>query len=169
MPDRVFPFFALLDDVIRTRHCDRDLRINTVNEGAVSKNNRNFADIKKYMEKRLVFTTTTEIVRVLPATVVYITADGNYSAITMADGEQFVLTLQLGQIEKRISEMLDKNDNRFIRIGKSLIVNRDFIVFINPARQKMSLSDCRTFRHEVSASKEALKALKDFLEKDNTR
>lgn len=121
------------------------------------------------MEKRLVFTTTTEIVRVLPATVVYITADGNYSAITMADGEQFVLTLQLGQIEKRISEMLDKNDNRFIRIGKSLIVNRDFIVFINPARQKMSLSDCRTFRHEVSASKEALKALKDFLEKDNTR
>lgn len=104
-----------------------------------------------------------------PDTVVYITADGNYSAMTLIDGEQFVLTLQLGQIERRIAENLDSDDNRFIRIGKSLIVNREFIVFINPVRQKMVLSDCRTFRHEVSASKEALKALKELLEKEATR
>ena len=65
--------------------------------------------------------------------------------------------------------MLDSDDNRFIRIGKSLIVNREFIAFINPVRQKMILSDCRTFRHEVSASKEALKALKELLEKEATR
>ena len=106
------------------------------------------------------------MVRVPTESVVYITADGNYSAITTADGEDFVVTLQLGQIERRIAEMLDGNDNRFIRIGKSLIVNRDFIAFINPTRQKVILSDCRTFRREVSASKEALKALKDLLEKE---
>lgn len=98
--------------------------------------------------------------------VVYIAADGNYSAITMADGESFVLTMQLGQMERRIAETLDIDDNRFIRIGKSLIVNRDFIAFINPPRQKMILSDCRNFRHEVSASKEALKSLKELLEKE---
>lgn len=102
-------------------------------------------------------------------TVVYITADGNYSVITLADGESFVLTMQLGQIERRIAEMLESDDNRFIRIGKSLIVNRDFIAYINPVRQKMKLSDCRTFHHEVSASREALKALKDLLEKEATR
>ncbi|MBD5246234.1 MAG: LytTR family transcriptional regulator [Barnesiella sp.] len=118
------------------------------------------------MNKRLIFTTSTEIVRVPPETVVYIAADGNYSALTMADGENFVLTLQLGQIERRLAEMLDKDDHRFIRIGKSLIVNRDFIAFIHPVRQKMILSDCRSFRHEVSASKEALKALKELLECD---
>lgn len=122
----------------------------------------------KLMNKRLVFTTTTEIVRVPADTVVYITADGNYSAITLADGENFVLTLQLGQIERRVAEMLDKDDHRFIRIGKSLIVNRDFIAFIHPVRQKMILSDCRNFRHEVSASKDALKALKELLEKEGT-
>lgn len=120
----------------------------------------------KLMNKRLIFTTSTEIVRVPPETVVYIAADGNYSALTMADGENFVLTLQLGQIERRLAEMLDKDDHRFIRIGKSLIVNRDFIAFIHPVRQKMILSDCRSFRHEVSASKEALKALKELLECD---
>lgn len=120
------------------------------------------------MNKRLIFTTTTEIVRVPADSVVFITADGNYSAITLADGENFVLTLQLGQIERRIAEMLDKDDHRFIRIGKSLIVNRDFIAFIHPIRQKMILSDCRNFRHEVSASKDALKALKELLEKEKT-
>lgn len=121
------------------------------------------------MNKRLVFTTSTEILRVPAEAVVFITADGNYSAINMADGGCFVLTLQLGQIERRIADMLDSNDNRFIRIGKSLIVNRDFIAFINPPRQKMVLSDCRTFRHEVSASKEALKALKELIEKEAQR
>ena len=116
------------------------------------------------MKRRLVFHTSTEIVRVLPDSVAYITADGNYSVITMADGGTFVLTLQLGQIERRIAEMLESNDNRFIRIGKSLIVNRDYIAFINPVRQEMILSDGRTFRHEATASKEALKALKELLE-----
>lgn len=120
------------------------------------------------MNKRLKFTTTTEIVRIPADSVVFITADGNYSAITMADGEKFILTLQLGQIERRIAEMLDNDDHRFIRIGKSLIVNREFIAFIHPVRQKMILSDCRTFRHEVSASKDALKALKELLEKEDT-
>lgn len=118
------------------------------------------------MNTRLVFTTSTEIVRVPSDTVVYVTAAGNYSTITMADGGNFVLTMQLGQIERRVAELLESNDNRFIRIGKSLIVNRDYIAFINPPRQKMVLSDCRTFRHEVSASKEALKALKDLMEKE---
>ncbi|MDE6574021.1 MAG: LytTR family transcriptional regulator [Muribaculaceae bacterium] len=121
------------------------------------------------MDKRLVFTTSTEIVRVPSDTVVYITADGNYSVMTLAGGVSYVLTMQLGQVERRLSEMLDNDDNRFIRIGKSLIVNRDFIAFINPSRQKMILSDCRTFHHEVSASKEALRALKELLEKETAR
>ena len=115
---------------------------------------------------RLVFATSTEVLRVRADAVVFVSADGNYSALTTADGEDFVLTMQLGQIEKRLAEMLDGNDNRFIRIGKSLIVNREYITFINPSRQKLLLSDCRTFRREVSASKDALKALKDHVEKE---
>lgn len=117
------------------------------------------------MRKDLLFFTSTELLRVPSDAVVFITADGNYSAINMADGSDYVLTLQLGQIEKRIAEMVDNGDNRFIRIGKSLIVNREFITFINPSRQKLTLSDGCTFRHEVSASREALKALKELIEK----
>lgn len=119
------------------------------------------------MDNRLIFSTSLELIRIPAEAVVCITADGNYSSISMADGENFVLTMQLGQIERRISETLNEDDHRFIRIGKSLIVNRNYIAFINPARQKLILSDCRTFRRELSASKEALKALKDLLERDS--
>ena len=119
------------------------------------------------MSKNLLFSTSTELIRVPVESVVFISADGNYSSIRMADGGEYVLTLQLGQMEKKISEMVEDNDNRFIRIGKSLIVNRDFITFINPARQKMVLSDCRSFRHELSASRDALKALKDLIERQD--
>lgn len=121
------------------------------------------------MRKDLLFFTSTELIRVKADAVVFITADGNYSAITMADGSDYVLTLQLGQIEKRISEMVEEGDNRFIRIGKSLIINREFITFINPSRQKLTLSDCRTFRHNVSASREALKSLKELIEKETDK
>ncbi len=121
------------------------------------------------MKRRLVFASHTEILRLPAESLVYVMADGNYSAITMADRERYVVTLQLGQIERIIAENLETADNRFIRIGKSLIVNRDFIVSINIQRQKMILSDCRSFRHEVTASKEALNAMKELLEKEETQ
>lgn len=118
------------------------------------------------MDKHLLFTTSTELVRVPSEAIVYFRADGNYSAIIMADGGEHVLTLQLGQIERRIEQLLDDGDHRFIRIGKSLIINKDYISFVNVTKQKLILSDCRIFRHEVSASKEALKALKEYVEKE---
>lgn len=121
------------------------------------------------MNTILLFSSSSELIRVFAEAVVFITADGNYSAITNADGSKYVLTMQLGQIERRIAENVDSDDNRFIRIGKSLIVNRDFITFINPSRQKLILSDCRTFRHEVSASREALRALKEYIEKEDSK
>lgn len=120
------------------------------------------------MAGNLLFSTTAELIRVPPGSIVYISANGNYSSIKLANGEEFVLTLQLGQMEKRISSMVTPDDNRFIRIGKSLIVNHDFLIFINPARQKLVLSDCRSFRYELSASREALKALKEFIEQEES-
>ena len=121
------------------------------------------------MSKNLIFTTSTELIRVPAESVVFISADGNYSSIKMVDGGEYVLTLQLGQMEKRISEMVEQDDNRFVRIGKSLIVNHEYITFINPTRQKMILSDGKSFRYELTASKEALKALKDFVEKESMK
>lgn len=111
----------------------------------------------------LVFSTTTEYLRIPPEALVYVEAAGNYSTLHTADGNTYTLTMQLGQVERRIGDA-SPGESTFIRIGKSLIVNRDYIMFINPARQRMLLSDCRTFRHEAVASREALRALKDLLD-----
>lgn len=118
------------------------------------------------MSKIFTFTNSSELVRVPSDAIVYIAASGNYSSIKVADGCEYLLTLQLGQMERRIAEMSGPDDKRFVRIGKSLIVNREYIVFINPNRQKIVLSDCRMFHHELSASRDALKALKEYLERE---
>ena len=117
------------------------------------------------MGRKLLFCTNTELLRVDSDAMVYVKADGNYSSIIMADGAEYVITMQIGQIEKRIEDVVEK-ENQFIRIGRSLIINSEFTTLINPARSKVVLSDCKTFHHELSAPKEALKALKDYLEKE---
>lgn len=118
------------------------------------------------MEKYLYFTTSSELIRIPASSAVCVTADGNYSTITTADGSDYIMTMQLGQVERRIAECLNEGDGRFIRIGKSLIINREFISHLNIGKQRIVLSDCRSFRRDVSASKEALKALKDLIEKE---
>lgn len=120
------------------------------------------------MVHKLLFVTSTELLSVLPEALVFVSAYGNYSTIHMADGSDYVLTMQLGQIEKLIAQTPASGCDRFVRIGKSLIVNRDFIISINIPKQKLGLSDGRTFHHEVTASKEALKALKELIIKETT-
>lgn len=121
------------------------------------------------MFEYLFFNTSTEFLRLPPDSIVYITADGNYSEITTADGGKYLVTLQLGDIERQISNTHRRYDNMFIRIGRSLIVNRSYITRISPGRQKIVLSDCREFCYEVTASREALKELKECFEREVRR
>ena len=65
-----------------------------------------------------------------------------------------------------IREQLGTDGNLFIRIGRGLIINRNYIYYINIQSQKLILSDNSRFTHTVSASKEALKQLKDMIEKE---
>ena len=119
------------------------------------------------MKTHLTISTANEIVRILPDSIVCITSDGNYSNLIQADNVIRMVTCQLGQIENMIHEQrIETERSRFIRIGKSLIVNSRYIYYINVTKQKLILSDARTFTHDVSASREALKQLKEYLEKE---
>jgi len=55
--------------------------------------------------------------------------------------------------------------SNFIRIGRSLIININHVYHINISRQQLLLKD-RDNTYTLSASKEALKALKEFIEKN---
>lgn len=117
------------------------------------------------MKRQLIISTANDLVCIAPDRIVYILSDGNYSTLVQADNEVRMLSFQLGQIEKMISSQLGSDGNVFIRIGKSLIINRSYIYYINIPKQKLILSDVATFNHTVTASKEALKQLKEHLEK----
>lgn len=118
------------------------------------------------MGRFLVFSTGLDLVRVASDKVVYISSDGNYSTLVTADGELRLLSFQLGQIEQIMGKQLGQIGNCFIRIGKSLIINRSYIYYIHVNHQKLILSDSVTFSHTLSASKEALKQLKDLIERE---
>ena len=118
------------------------------------------------MKKFLIISTSNDLVRIAPERVVYISSDGNYSTLVQADGEMRMLSFQLGQLERLIVSQLGSEGDTFIRIGKSLIINRSYIYYINVAKQRLVLSDIATVNHSVSASREALKQLKELLEKE---
>lgn len=116
--------------------------------------------------KFLIISTATDLVRVAPDKIVFISSDGNYCNLVQADNETRLLTFQLGQIETMIQEQLGADKKQFVRIGRGLIINRNYIYYINIQSQKLILSDNDRFTHTVSASKDALKQLRELIEKE---
>ena len=114
----------------------------------------------------MIISTSVDLVRAASDEIVFISSDGNYSSFVFSDGESRMVTMQLGQMEHLLAKQLTHTGADFIRIGKSLIINRNYINYINIPRQQLVLSDGRSTSHSLSASKEALKQLKELIEKE---
>lgn len=117
------------------------------------------------MQTHLVISTSVDLLRVRAEHIFYIQSDGNYSNLFMVGGEIRLLTYQLGQVEKMIEEQLPELGHYFVRIGRNLIINLDYVYYINVSKQQLVLADNPQNRITLSASKEALKALKELIEK----
>ena len=117
------------------------------------------------MKKQIIISTSNELVRVLPERIVYISSDGNYSTMVLHDKTEHLFTFNLSHFQKLIEKQLKDEASQFIRIGKSLIINRDYIYRINLTKQQLVMSDMALNQaFMLSASKEALKQLKQYLE-----
>ena len=115
--------------------------------------------------KVLIISNTNELVRVKPERIVYVESDGNYSTMVLHDKTEHVFTMNLAPCQQLIEEQLGKGAETFIRIGKQLIINRAYIFKINPTKQQLIMSDMAlNHAFTLSASKEALKQLKIYLE-----
>ena len=112
------------------------------------------------MKKQIIISSTNELVRVLPERIVYISSDGNYSTMVLHDKTEHLFTFNLSYFQKLIEKQLKDEASQFIRIGKSLIINRDYIYRINLTKQQLVMSDMALNQaFMLSASKEALKQL----------
>ncbi len=118
------------------------------------------------MSDFLTITNANELIRIPAGSLVCVVADGNYSDIRTRDGEKRTVAVQLGVIEDLIHKQLSAQEEEFVRIGKSLIVNLRFLTYINPGKKQIVLSDHHTFKLNLEASKEALRQLKDYIERE---
>lgn len=117
------------------------------------------------MNKIIIFSNTNELVRVKPERLVYIESDGNYSNIVLHDKTTHTLVMNLAHCQQLIEDQLGKEAETFIRIGKQIIINKSYIYKINVNKQELIMSDMALNQaFTLSASKEALKQLKIYLE-----
>lgn len=99
--------------------------------------------------------------------IVYVASNGDYSNIYMTNGKTHFITIQIGQIEDMLKELTEeREDDQFARIGRSLIINTDFVAYINPAKGQITLSDYNNIEIQLEASREALTVLKRHFERE---
>ena len=116
----------------------------------------------------LIISNSTELLRIAACRIICIKADGNYCDIYQLGNIKKTVTLQLGQIQDKLIEQLPEFKNDFARVGKSLIVNINYVYNINLTTQTLVLIDDKSNRYEDNASKDALKDLKERIEKKRT-
>ncbi len=127
--------------------------------------------------------TTSLLVRVAVDEIVYIKADGNYSDLVLINGQCRKMTFQLHYFEDEIKKL--QNADMFIRLGRSLIINLNYVQMIDLIDQTITFggkhlvrpprtNNPHTWRPErdedsdiytVNVAREALKNLKDQLER----
>ncbi len=120
--------------------------------------------------KILIISNGNELVRIKPERVVYVESDGNYSTMVLHDKTECVFTMNLAHCQQLMEEQLGNVATTFIRIGKSLIVNRVYIFKINVSKQQLVMSNSSINQaFTLQASKEALRQLKELVEKEKVK
>ena len=115
------------------------------------------------MKEKLLIHAVNEAYSFAPEQIVCIEADGNYCNFYLSNGNSYLLSYQLGQIESIIKEQLSYSSYSFVRVGKSLIVNSDEVLCVNVTKQTLEMNIASGEKLLFNASREALKKLMSFL------
>ncbi len=114
--------------------------------------------------ERLKISTSVGLFRVPTEDIAFIEASGNYCDVHLFNGEAVTMTFQLHYFVEALSQL---EERMFVRVGKSLIVNKNYVYSINITSQDLKLMDRRMNQvFKLKASKEALKELKTVLEQE---
>lgn len=106
--------------------------------------------------------TSTELVRVRTSEIVYVVADGNYCDVVLTNGRSRKMTFQLNFFEDTFKKL---SNNPFVRVGRSLIVNKRYVFVINLTEHMLFFTgeSLNTDIKPIRASREALKGLMETL------
>ncbi len=97
-----------------------------------------------------------------------IQANGNYSNLMYIEGQKLMISIGLSQFEQIINraagDPADENSgNTFVRLGRSVIINKRYLTQISMVKQKLLLSDRGKHAYQLIVPKQTLKAFKDLI------
>lgn len=115
------------------------------------------------MADYIYFKTRDELLRLDTGSIVYFEAQGNYTKIILANGYEGLVCMNLAKMQERLTSRLQEKAKRFVRVGKSHIINTGFLLQVTPLRQVLVLSDQKSFSYELSVSKEALRIFMNMI------
>ena len=112
---------------------------------------------------KIYFNTRDELTAIDSEDIAEIQANGNYSKIVTIYRKEIMLTSGITKVEHVLKSDNDAR-SRFVRIGRSLVVNHSYLQKIDLMKQQMVLS-CQGNEIKINVSKKTLKVYKDAIAK----
>lgn len=112
---------------------------------------------------KIYFNTRDELTAIDSENIAVIQANGNYSKIVTIYRKEIMLTSGITKVEEVLKSVNDAR-SRFVRIGRSLVVNHSYLQKIDLIKQQMVLS-CQGNEIKINVSKKTLKVYKDAIAK----
>lgn len=98
--------------------------------------------------------------------ILYIQADGNYCNIYLADGGVInTLTYQRAEIARMLEDQLPESSKRFALLGRSYMINTDYVLRIQPSKQLLTFRVNRFGTTKKVTIKVTTKALIELAER----
>lgn len=120
-------------------------------------------------KKFLYLNSRDEFFRVDISKIVYFEAEGNYTNIILSNKVKGIVCMNLSQMQTVLTDNLKEAASIFARIGKSHIINLNYVYQIAIVRQRLILSDGENFEFALNVSKDALKKLRELFISGLTR
>ena len=109
------------------------------------------------------FNSRDTLFRIALSQIVWFSADKNYTLLQLTHGQKLVFTFSLQKMELYLSEKLNEDAKMFARIGKSYIINLNYVYQIDIVKQKLHLFDPIASKNFVlEVSKDALRNLRQI-------
>lgn len=112
---------------------------------------------------KLFFNTRDELTVIDSEEIAVVQANGNYSKVLTIYRREIMLTSGISKVEQVLKNLKEKKA-KFVRVGRSLIVNHSFLQKIDLMKQVMVLSG-QGNEIKVNVSKKTLKIYKDAIAK----
>lgn len=112
--------------------------------------------LKQFLEQeKIKLITLNGIILLHHNSIIYCEAKGNYTTLYMANGETEIAHIQLGILEKKLSNPI------FLRISRSVLINIEYLHSVNRKTKRVVLSDTLQ-QYEIKISSSGRKKLTEL-------